>query len=86
MTNLIGLKIKKFTLADYNEITIELNNGSIYSANLSTFNDVYCYPQNLHEGKNATIGECRADIEWSSGFAVHLDQVAALAVEQQTAS
>ncbi len=86
MINLIGLKIKKIIIADYNEITIELSNGSIYSANLSTFNDVYCYPKNLHEWKNATIGECRADIEWSSGFAVHLDQVAALATKQQSAS
>jgi hypothetical protein len=86
MTSLIGLKIKKFSIGDYNEITIELNNNSSYSANLSSFNDIYCYPKNLQEWKRANVGECNADIEWASGFAVHLDQIAALAIEQNKAS
>lgn len=85
MKNFIGLKIKKISIVNYNNITIELSDGSIYSANLSKFSDVYCYPKNLHDWKNATIGECGADIEWSSGFAVHLDQVATLAIEQKSA-
>lgn len=86
MSSLIGLKIKKFNISDYNEITIELSNDSSYTANLSSFNDVYCYPKNLQEWKQANIGECNADIEWISGFAIHLDQIAALAIEQSKAS
>lgn len=86
MNNLIGLKIKKFNINNYNEITIELSNNTIYSADLSSFSDIYCYPKNLQEWKNANIGECNADIEWHSGFAVHLDQIATLATEQNKAS
>jgi hypothetical protein len=82
MKNFIGLKIKQFSIGAYNEITITLNNGSTYSANLSQFNDVYCYPKNLKDWKNARIGECHADIEWDCGFDVHLDQIAGLALKQ----
>lgn len=78
MKNLIGLKIKKFSLGAYHEITIELNDGSKYSANLCTFSDVYCYPKNTTEWSKAATGEFKADIEWESGFAVHLDQIASL--------
>lgn len=82
MKNLIGLKIKKFSLGAYHEITIELNDGSTYSANLSTFNDVYCYPKNFIEWSKASIGEFKADIEWETGFAVHLDQIASLSEDK----
>jgi len=86
MKSFIGLKIKKFSINHYNEITITLNNDSTYTANLAKFNDVYCYPKNFAEWKEASIGETGADIEWVSGFAVHLDQIATLAVEQKSAS
>lgn len=56
MKNLIGLKIKKFSLGAYHEITIELNDGSKYSANLCTFSDVYCYPKNTTEWSKAATG------------------------------
>jgi hypothetical protein len=82
----IGLKIKNFSIETYNEITIELNDGSVYSANLNSFNDIYCYPKNLTEWQKADIGECGADIEWKSGFAVHLDQIASLGIEIKPAS
>jgi cell division septal protein FtsQ len=85
MKNFIGLKIKKISTTVYNEITIELNDGSVYSANLSKFNDVYCYPKNMQSWLTARIGEYKADIEWDSGFAVHIDQIAALATDQKTA-
>ncbi len=85
MKNFIGLKIKKFSIINYNEITIELSDGSTYNANLNKFNDIYCYPKNLHDWKKANIGECGADIEWSTGFAVHLDQITALATNQKSA-
>lgn len=85
MENLIGLKIKKFSINAIDEIKITLNNGATYSANLSKFNDLYCYPKNFNEWKNASIGENGADIEWESGFAVHLDQIAMLALEQKSA-
>jgi hypothetical protein len=86
MKNLIGFKIKFFSVTVFNEVSIELNDGSKYRANLSKFNDIYCYPKNLQEWMTASIGECGADIEWESGFGVHLDQIANLASDQKTAS
>jgi hypothetical protein len=86
MKNLIGKKIKNFSVGSYHNISIELNDGSKYTANLNSFSDVYCYPKNIYEWSKATIGEFRADIEWESGFGVHLDQIAFLSLQQnQTA-
>ena len=81
MKNFIGLKILKLELFNYHSLSILLNDGSKYSADISSFKNIYCYPNELEwfEGK---IGDFKADIEWPGGFGIHLDQIASLALNQ----
>lgn len=82
MKNFIGIKIKEFEIIGLNQIKIILTDESSYQANLESFNDIYCYPKNINEWNQAKIGENKVDIEWATGFAVHLDQIANLAIDQ----
>jgi hypothetical protein len=75
----IGLKIIDFKIGEYNLITIRLNDSSVYSADLSSFNKVDCYPSES-EWEKAFLGEFKTDIEWPSGFGIHLDQIAGLSL------
>lgn len=77
---LIGQSIIKLTVPAMDEVEITLSNGKTYRANLrDKFHDVYCYPRNESEWMRAFIGEDNIDVQWPSGFAVHLDQVVPLA-------
>jgi hypothetical protein len=82
MKDFTSIKIIKFEIHSYNNITIHLSDNSSYSANLQSFNDIYCYPKNFLEWQKARIGEFKADIEWESGFGVHLDQIASLSEDE----
>lgn len=86
MKDLMNLRIKNFELLEFNIIKITLNDSSIYTANIESFKDVYCYPRNLSEWTDAKIGECEIDVEWSTGFGIHLDQIIPLAQMQKVAS
>lgn len=81
MKDFYKLRIKSFNLISYNIINITLTDNSEYTANISSFQEVYCYPNDV-EWSQAFIGECKADIEWPSGFGIHLDQIAGLALKQ----
>ena len=82
MKDFMKLRIKSFKLIDYNIINIILSDDSEYTADLSSFQETYCYPQDETEWKKAFIGEFKADIQWPSGFDIHLHQIADLALEQ----
>ncbi len=82
MKDFIKLRIKTFKLIRFHIISIILTDDSEYTADISSFQDVYCYPKNETEWNQAFIGEFKADIEWPSGFGIHLDQIAGLALEQ----
>ena len=82
MKNFIGLKITDFQLHKYNIISIKLNDGSEYTADISSFQPVYCYPKDENEWSKAFVGEFKADIQWPCGFDIHLHQIADLALEQ----
>ncbi len=81
MKQFIGLKITSLTLGNYHLVTIKLNDNSIYTADISSFSNIYCYPSEA-EWPSGFIGEFKADIEWPSGFGIHLDQIAGLAIKQ----
>jgi hypothetical protein len=83
MEDLMHLRIKSFELLEYNVIKIKLNDSSVFIANIESFNSVYCYPKNLSEWEEAKIGECAIDLEWSTGFGIHLDQIIPLALQQK---
>ncbi|NOT77504.1 MAG: hypothetical protein HOP07_00715 [Bacteriovoracaceae bacterium] len=82
MKNFILLRIKTFELINYNIIKITLSDNSDYTADISSFQNVYCYPKNDSEWNQALIGEFQTDIQWPCGFDIHLDQIAGLALKQ----
>lgn len=82
MKDFIKLRLKSFQLVQYNIISITLNDNSTYTADISSFQKVYCYPKDLTEWEKAFIGEFKADIQWPCGFDIHLHQIADLAMEQ----
>jgi hypothetical protein len=71
MKDFYKLRIKSFSLIKYNVINIVLTDGSEYTADISSFQKVYCYP-NETEWEQAILG----------GFGIHLDQIAGLALKQ----
>jgi hypothetical protein len=81
MKQFIGLKITNLILGEYHIVTIRLNDNSEYTANISSFNNIYCYPT-ISEWPKGYIGEFRADVEWPTGFGIHLDQIAGLSIKQ----
>lgn len=74
MKSLIGLKITKLELNQYHQLSITLSDATVYSANISSFSDIYCYPSET-EWSKGYIGENLSDVEWPSGFGIHLDQI-----------
>ena len=82
MKDFMKLRIKSFSLIKHNIIRIHLSDNSEYTADISSFQDIICYPKNESEWSEAYIGECAIDIEWPGGFGIHLDQIASLAVKQ----
>ena len=83
MKDFMKLRIKSFKLLNLNIICIRLTDDSEYTADISSFSDIYCYPTDEQEWNQAHIGECAIDIEWPSGFGIHLDQIAGLALKQK---
>lgn len=82
MKDFMKLRIKSFKLISYNIINITLTDDSEYTADLTSFHPVYCYPKDEAEWNQAFIGEFKADIQWPCGFDIHLHQIADLALEQ----
>ncbi|NOT77518.1 MAG: hypothetical protein HOP07_00785 [Bacteriovoracaceae bacterium] len=82
MRNFILLRIKSFELIKYNIIKINLSDDSVYTADISSFQSVYCYPKNEAEWLQAFVGEFKTAIEWPCGFDIHLDQIANIAIKQ----
>jgi hypothetical protein len=82
MKDFMKLRIKSFKLLSYNVISITLTDDSVYTADLSSFNDIYCYPKEEKEWQEAFVGEFKADIQWPCGFDIHLHQIADLSMEQ----
>jgi hypothetical protein len=79
----LKLRIKSFKLFDKFVIQITLSDMSEYTADISSFKNVHCFPLNETEWLQAKIGECAIDVEWPSGFGIHLDQIASLALKQK---
>lgn len=82
MKDFMKLRIKSFKLISYHIISITLTDDSEYTADISSFKNVYCYPKNETEWGQASVGEFKADIQWPCGFDIHLHQIADLAMKQ----
>ena len=82
MKDFYKLRIKSFELIKFGLIRILLTDNSEYTADITSFDDISCYPKDEAEWSQAFIGEFKADIEWPGGFGIHLDQIASLAIKQ----
>lgn len=84
--SLYNLRIKTLKIQEYNILKITLTDQTEYTANLSAdFSQLFCYPKNLDEWKDAKVNEGAFAIEWKSGFDIHFDQIIAIAIEQKKA-
>ena len=66
-------------------LTIETNYGKRYTADLSGFNAVYCFPKNQKEWEDVSISTSGYALTWGSRFEVHVDQVIAEATHIEDA-
>lgn len=70
---------------EYKKITIETSEGYRYTADLSSFQKVFCFPKNLKEWKQVSIDTDGLSLIWSSRFEVHVDQILALTIHRDRA-
>ncbi len=82
MKDFMKLRIKSFKLIDFHIINITLDDNSEYTADISSFQEIFCYPQNENEWKQAFVGEFKVDIQWPCGFDIHLHQIAEIALKE----
>jgi hypothetical protein len=68
------LRIKSVVLPKYNIVTIVASNSVTYTADLSSFSPVYCYPRDYDTWSQGFISEGFM-IAWPGGFDVHVDQI-----------
>ena len=76
--------IRSAIAVDYKKIRVVLTDGTVLFADLSEFNDVYCFPSK-EDWKNLSVDSYGRGIVWVSRFEVHIDQVLActFSVEQE---
>ena len=82
--------ILKVTAPERGRVVVEASDGRRYSADLTSFSTVYCYPASGEAWSEVRPDADGLGLVWTSRFEVHVDQVIGLAdrVEliQQTAS
>ncbi|MBF0104421.1 MAG: hypothetical protein HQM16_03735 [Deltaproteobacteria bacterium] len=70
----------------YKCVVIEASDGYRYTADLSFFSGVYCYPKDMGEWQRVFIDKDGLSLVWSTRFEVHVDQVLANVVKRQPVS
>jgi hypothetical protein len=63
----------------FGRVVIEASDGKSYSADLSSFSRVHCYPQTFERWQAVAPDEAGLTLVWTSRFEVHVDQIIALA-------
>lgn len=58
-------------------LVIETNYGKKYTANLSSFKAVYCFPKSQKEWEDVSVSTGGYALTWGCRFEVHVDQVIA---------
>jgi hypothetical protein len=62
----------------YGRVTVDLSDGKTYSADLSSFSKVYCYPA-TDQWNDVAPDSAGLALVWTSRFEVHVDQIMGLA-------
>jgi hypothetical protein len=69
--------IVKVEPLDKPRLVIETNYGKKYTADLSEFGSVYCFPKDQKDWENVSISTGGYALTWGCRFEVHVDQVVA---------
>ena len=72
---------------EYKKIRVTLMDGTIFIADLTEFEDVYCFPTSK-QWNQVSIDSYGRGLIWSSRFEVHIDQICYCveSIEQKSAS
>ena len=68
----------------YGRVVVEASDGKRYSADLSCFSKVYCFPQGAENWSAVAPDTAGLSLVWTSRFEVHIDQVIGLADQGDT--
>jgi hypothetical protein len=71
--------IRRVTTPAYGRVVIEATDGNRYSADLSSFRTVSCYPPTADAWSRVSIDSYGLALVWACRFEVHADQVIGLA-------
>ena len=71
--------IRSVTTPAYRQVSIEATDGNRYTADLSSFASVYCFPCDPSEWSKVSVDSYGLALVWSSRFEVHVDQIIGLA-------
>jgi hypothetical protein len=71
--------IRAVTTPAYGRVVIEASDGNLYSADLSSFRTVSCYPPDADAWSRVSIDSYGLGLVWACRFEVHADQVVGLA-------
>jgi len=71
--------IRSVSTPGYMQVSIEASDGNRYTADLSSFSRVYCFPQNADQWARVCIDSYGLGLTWACRFEVHVDQVIGLA-------
>jgi hypothetical protein len=71
--------IRSVSTPEYGRVVIEASDGKRYSADLSRFGSVVCFPPNAVAWSKVSIDSAGLALVWACRFEVHVDQVIGLA-------
>ena len=77
--------IRAVTTPASGRVVIEASDGNRYSADLSSFRSVSCYPPDAEAWSRVSIDSYGLGLVWACRFEVHADQVLGLADEVERA-
>jgi len=63
----------------YGRVVVEASDGNRYSADLSSFRSVSCYPPDADSWSRVSVDSYGLALVWACRFEVHADQVVGLA-------
>jgi hypothetical protein len=71
--------IRSVTTPAYRQVSIEASDGNRYTADLSSFAGVYCFPRDPNEWSKVSVDSHGLALVWTCRFEVHIDQIIGLA-------
>lgn len=76
--------IYKVTTHEYKKIIIDTTDGFRYYSDLSSFENVYCFPKDKFAWDQVRSDGYGLSLIWTSRFEVHIDQVIGLAYKKES--